>query len=153
MHVVLVNPEIAGNTGNIIRLCANVGAKLHLVEPLGFVLDDARMRRSGLDYHEFVDMRVHPSWHSCYAALRENRMFAYSSRGPTRYDTVSYNSGDVLVFGCESSGLPISILAEFASGNQLSVPMQPGNRSLNLANTVALVSYEAWRQQGFGGAS
>jgi tRNA (cytidine/uridine-2'-O-)-methyltransferase len=152
MHIVLVHPEIAGNTGNIIRLCANTGSHLHLVEPLGFVLDDARMRRSGLDYHEFVNMRVHPTWAACAQELAAQRMFAFSSRATTRYNSIAFRANDVLVFGCERAGLPEDVLDEFPLPQQLTVPMRPGNRSLNLANTVALAVYEAWRQLDFVGA-
>lgn len=153
LHVVLVQPEIAGNTGNVIRLCANAGAVLHLVEPLGFTLDDARMRRAGLDYHEIAMLRVHSSWGACIDALGDGRRFAFTSRATRRYTEVAYAPGDALVFGAESVGLSRPVLDGFDDEHQLAIPMRPGNRSLNLANCVALTTYEAWRQWGFPGAA
>ena len=152
MHVILFQPEIPPNTGNVIRLCANTGARLHLVRPLGFELDDARMRRAGLDYHEFADLHVHAGWASCRATLGEARVFALSTRNATRYDAVAFQSDDAFLFGPETRGLPQSLLDTFPADRRLKLPMYPRNRSLNLSNAVAVVVFEAWRQQGFGGA-
>jgi tRNA (cytidine/uridine-2'-O-)-methyltransferase len=149
--VVLFCPEIPPNTGNVIRLCANTGARLHLVEPLGFSIDDRQLRRAGLDYHEYADVRVHRDWESCRAALGERRLFALSTRGRTHYASVRYEAGDVFVFGAETQGLPQAMLDAFAPEFRLRLPMRPGNRSLNLSNTVAVVVFEAWRQLGFSG--
>jgi tRNA (cytidine/uridine-2'-O-)-methyltransferase len=153
MHLVLVAPEIAPNTGNIIRLCANVGARLHLVEPLGFSLEDKLLRRAGLDYHDLAEVQRHADWSACLAALGDRRRFALSSHatGP-RYDDVAFEADDVIVFGCESVGLPTEVLTGFPESNQLRIPMQPNNRSLNLSNACAVVLFEAWRQRGFAGA-
>ncbi len=151
--VVLYRPEIPPNTGNVIRLCANAGARLHLVEPLGFSIDDKQLRRAGLDYHEFTQMRVHADWDSCMKALGgDARRFAFTRRAKQRYDAVRYREGDVLVFGAETSGLPEELLARFEENARLKLPMRPGNRSLNLSNAVAVVVYEAWRQLGFAGS-
>lgn len=153
IHVVLVEPEIPPNTGNVIRLCANSGATLHLVRPLGFPLDDARMRRAGLDYHEYAAMRVHDSWDACKLALAGHRMFAVETcgrRGP--HDTV-LRRDDVFVFGSETRGLSPSVLVDFDAEHQLRLPMRPAMRSLNLSNAVAVTVYEAWRQLGFVGAT
>lgn len=152
-HVVLHEPEIPPNTGNIIRLCANTGAFLHLVRPLGFQLDDARLRRAGLDYHEFASVREHDSLASFQSGVRPERMFALSTRGLRSYVEPDYRPGDVLVFGPETRGLPGSFLESLSPDNRLFVPMCPQSRSLNLANTVALVLFEAWRQNGFSGAA
>ncbi len=151
LEVVLVEPQIATNTGNIIRLCANVGAGLHLVRPLGFDLDAAALRRGGLDYHELIDTKVWDTWADCRAALgAERRWFATTTRAPhRRYDGIDYQAGDVVVFGCEATGLGEELLAEFAGDHRLHIPMRPSNRSLNLANAVSVVAYEAWRQHGF----
>lgn len=154
LHVVLVAPEIAPNTGNIIRLCANTGATLHLVDPLGFSLDDRLLRRAGLDYHELATLVRHVSWPACVASLGDHaRRFAFSSHATHRYDTVGFRDGDALVFGAESAGLAPDTIASFPAANVLGIPMLAGNRSLNLANAVAVVVYEAWRQQRFTGAS
>lgn len=150
-EIVLYQPEIPPNTGNIIRLAANTGARLHLVKPLGFPLDDTKMRRAGLDYHEYAEMQVHEDWAACRAARAGRRFFAGTTKGSQRFDTVSYAPGDVLVFGPESRGLPAEILAEFAPGERIRLPMLPNNRSLNLANAVAITVYEAWRQNDFAG--
>jgi tRNA (cytidine/uridine-2'-O-)-methyltransferase len=150
--VVLLNPEIPPNTGNVIRLCANAGARLHLVEPLGFSMDDARLKRAGLDYHELAVVRMHADWDACMASLGDARRFALSRRGERRYDEVLFRPGDVLVFGPETRGLPEAVLEGFAPERRLRLPMVPGNRSLNLSNAVAVVVYEAWRQGGFAGA-
>jgi tRNA (cytidine/uridine-2'-O-)-methyltransferase len=151
--VVLVHPEIPPNTGNVIRLCANTGARLHLVEPLGFSIDDKQLLRAGLDYHEFATIRVHPSWEACVAALDATRMFAISTRGKVAYDSIRYRGDDAFVFGAETSGLPRELLETFAPDRTLRIPMRPDNRSLNLSNAVAVVVYEAWRQAGFAGRS
>ena len=148
-HVVLYEPEIPPNTGNVIRLCANAGAQLHLVEPLGFPLDDKRMKRAGLDYHEYAAMRVHKNWAALLEELSGKRFFALSTKNAVRYDSVAFADEDVFVFGPETRGLPADLLASFAPAQRLTLPMQPGNRSLNLSNTVAIVVYEAWRQAGF----
>lgn len=151
LEVVLVAPQIAANTGNIIRLCANVGARLHLVRPLGFALDDAALRRGGLDYHELADTQFWDTWGDCRAALGgERRWFATTTLVPhRRYDDVDYREGDVVVFGCEATGLGEGFLAEFPAEHRLHIPMRPSNRSLNLANAVSVVAYEAWRQRDF----
>lgn len=151
LNIVLYQPEIPPNTGNIIRLCANTGAKLHLVEPLGFDLSDKQLKRAGMDYAELSVVTRYPDWASCQAALVGRRMFVLSTRGRVRYDTVAFEAGDVLVFGAESAGLPAQLLADVAEERRLRLPMQPGVRSLNLSNTVAIVAYEAWRQLGFNG--
>jgi tRNA (cytidine/uridine-2'-O-)-methyltransferase len=152
LHVVLFQPEIPPNTGNVIRLCANTGAQLHLIEPLGFVLDDARLRRAGLDYHEFARLQVHADLASWRAAVGPVRVLALSTRGRTRYDTVRYADGDALLFGSESRGLPADVLADVPAAQRLRLPMRAGNRSLNLSNAVAVTVYEAWRQLGFPNA-
>jgi tRNA (cytidine/uridine-2'-O-)-methyltransferase len=155
LEVVLVEPQIATNTGNIVRLCANAGARLHLVGPLGFTFDAAALRRGGLDYHELTDTQVRDTWADCRAALgTERRWFATTTRAPhTRYDSVEYRPGDVVVFGCESDGLGEDLLAEFPGERRLHIPMRPSNRSMNLANAVSVVLYEAWRQHDFAGAA
>jgi tRNA (cytidine/uridine-2'-O-)-methyltransferase len=154
IEIVLVAPQIAVNTGNIIRLCANVGARLHLVEPLGFTLDDAALRRGGLDYHELTETRRWPSWEECRTGIgRDRSWFATSARGHRRYDAVRYESGDVVAFGCEPTGLPAFVLDELGVPACLHIPMRPNNRSMNLAGAVAVVAYEAWRQHGFPGAA
>ena len=155
LEVVLVEPQIATNTGNIIRLCANTGSRLHLVRPLGFALDDAALRRGGLDYHELTDTHVWDTWKDCRAALGgERRWFATTSHVPSsRFDHVRYREGDVVAFGCEANGLGEALLAEFPSALRLHIPMRPSNRSLNLANAVSIVAYEAWRQRDFSGAA
>jgi tRNA (cytidine/uridine-2'-O-)-methyltransferase len=151
LEVVLVAPQIATNTGNIIRLCANVGARLHLVRPLGFALDGAALRRGGLDYHELTDTQVWDTWEDCRSALGlERRWFATTTRVPhRRYDSVDYREGDVVAFGCEATGLGEAFLVEFPCERRLHIPMRPSNRSLNLANAVSVVAYEAWRQRDF----
>jgi tRNA (cytidine/uridine-2'-O-)-methyltransferase len=155
LEVVLVAPQIATNTGTVVRLCANVGARLHLVRPLGFDLDAAALRRGGLDYHELTDTRVWDTWADCRAALGdERRWFATTTRVPhRRYDDVDYRAGDTVVFGCEATGLGDELLGEFAAAQRLRIPMRPSNRSLNLANAVSVVLYEAWRQHDFAGAA
>ena len=153
LHVVLHEPEIPPNTGNVIRLCANAGAALHLVEPLGFSLDHAKLRRAGLDYHEFADVRVHASLDACLQAIGSPRVFALSTRGATPYHEARFAEGDVLLFGAETRGLPQSVLDGLPAAQCLRLPMRPGNRSLNLSNAVAIVVYEAWRQLGFAGSA
>jgi len=152
-HVILYQPEIPPNTGNIIRLCANTGCGLHLIEPLGFVLDDARLRRAGLDYHEWAALCVHPSLDDCLAAVSPGRVFAVSTRGAERYDRVRYRPGDALLFGPETRGLPAEVLGGVAPRQRLRLPMRPGQRSLNLSNAVAVLVFEAWRQLGFEGGA
>lgn len=152
LHVILHRPEIPPNTGNVIRLCANTGARLHLIEPLGFKIDDKQMRRAGLDYHEFAQMQVHPDLDAALASIRPNRLFALSTRGRARYDRVHWQDGDAVLFGSETSGLPQSVLDGLPEEHRLRVPMRPDNRSLNLSNTVAVVVYEAWRQAEFEGS-
>jgi tRNA (cytidine/uridine-2'-O-)-methyltransferase len=148
-HVVLYQPEIPPNTGNVIRLCANTGATLHLVHPLGFELEDARLRRAGLDYREWARVREHASWEAYLGNERPGRVLAFSTRGTGSYADMRYQAGDALLFGPETRGLPAELLAAVGPGNVLRLPMVPGSRSLNLSNTVAVVVYEAWRQQGF----
>ncbi len=149
-HVILFQPEIPPNTGNIIRLCANTGVSLHLVKPLGFTLEDKQLLRAGLDYHEFAPITVHPSWKECVERVKCRRLFAVSTKGMQRYDLIDYAEGDAFVFGPESRGLPADILGAVSESQRIHVPMVPGSRSLNLSNTVAVVIYEAWRQAGFG---
>lgn len=153
LHVVLYQPEIPPNAGNVIRLCANTGATLHLVEPLGFALDDARLRRAGLDYHEYAEVRVHPDLDTCLAALGTDRVFAFTRAGSRRYDAVAYQPGDALLFGPESRGLPADVIERVDTDRRLALPMLPGQRSLNLSNAVAVAVFEAWRQSGFNGAA
>jgi tRNA (cytidine/uridine-2'-O-)-methyltransferase len=155
LEVVLVEPQIATNTGNIIRLCANVGARLHLVRPLGFDMDAAALRRGGLDYHELVDTQIWETLDACRAALgADRRWFATTAHARhRRYDEIEYRPGDAVVFGCEATGLGAELLAEFPAACRLHIPMRPSNRSLNLGNAVSVVAYEAWRQRGFGGAA
>jgi len=150
-HVVLVHPQIPPNTGNVIRLCANAGAWLHLVQPLGFPIDHAKMRRAGLDYHEFAAVRVHASLAQWKAAEQPDpqRVFAFSTRGAQNYAAVTYRPGDWLLFGSETAGLPAGVLEQLPPEQRLRLPMQPGNRSLNLSNAVAVAVFEAWRQNGF----
>jgi len=150
-HVVLVEPEIPPNTGNIIRLCANTGAQLHLIEPLGFPLEDAKMRRAGLDYHEYATMKVHRNWDAFILseAPDPDRVFALTTHGATSFASVTFRPGDVFVFGSETKGLPTDLRDSFPAAQRIRLPMRPDNRSLNLSNAVAVVVYEAWRQNGF----
>jgi len=150
--VILYEPEIPPNTGNIIRLCANTGASLHLIEPLGFELDEKRLRRAGLDYREFVNVQTHASLEQCLVML-DTRVFALSTKNSTRYDQAEFSEGDALLFGPETRGLPKEVLDALPSEQRLRLPMQEGNRSLNLSNSAAVVVYEAWRQLGFPGGS
>ncbi len=150
--VVLYQPEIPPNTGNVIRLCANTGAELHLVEPLGFAWEDKLLKRAGLDYHEFARVFRHPDWVSCKNALAGRRLFALTTKGGVRHDAPVFLESDVFVFGRETSGLPAEVMAEFPATQRLRLPMQPEQRSLNLSNAVAVTVFEAWRQLGFAGA-
>ena len=149
-HVILYRPEIPPNTGNIIRLCANTGATLSLVGPLGFELDEPRLRRAGLDYHEHARVRQHDDIDACLAALGQPRVWAFSSRGDASLAQARFAPGDALLFGPETQGLPPEVLARLPGERRLRIPMRPGNRSLNLSNAVAIAVYEAWRQQGYG---
>jgi tRNA (cytidine/uridine-2'-O-)-methyltransferase len=153
LHVILHQPEIPPNTGNVIRLCANAGVELHLIRPLGFELDDAKLRRAGLDYHEFARVAVHDTLDECLSVLAAPRVFALSTRGRRRYDQVRFADGDALLFGSETRGLPQPLLDELPEAHRLRLPMCAGSRSLNLSNSVAILVYEAWRQCGFEGAS
>ena len=150
-EVVLYTPEIPPNAGNVIRLCANTGMRLHLVEPLGFSMDDRQLKRAGLDYHEMVNVLVHPDWDACRAALSLGRVFAFTTRATRSYTTVRYSAGDVLLFGPETAGLPEAVLQTLPEEQCVRLPMIPGNRSINLSNAVAVAVYEAWRQNGFAG--
>lgn len=151
-QVVLYQPEIPPNTGNVIRLCANAGCRLHLIHPLGFVLDDSRLRRAGLDYHEWVSIREHDSYAAFLNRESPQRILAFSTRGEAGYTEIDYQSGDALLFGPETRGLPSSLLESVPSHQRLRIPMRAGQRSLNLSNAVAVVVFEAWRQLGFPGA-
>jgi tRNA (cytidine/uridine-2'-O-)-methyltransferase len=156
--VILYQPEIPPNTGNVIRLCANTGARLHLIEPLGFSLDDRQLRRAGLDYHEYASVRVHASLETALAAITTAsgappRLFALSTRNSLRFDAPSYARDDAFLFGPETRGLPDEVLASVPPAQRLRLPMRAGNRSLNLSNAVAVTLFEAWRQLGFAGAS
>ncbi len=154
-HVVLVEPEIPPNTGNIIRLCANTGVQLHLIEPLGFPLDDSKMKRAGLDYHDYASMKVHKDWDAFLASEQpdHDRMFAMTTHGSTPFANLAFQPGDYFVFGAETRGLAPELRASFPTSQRIRLPMRPDNRSLNLSNTVAVVVYEAWRQHGFAGGS
>lgn len=154
-HIVLVAPEIPPNTGNVIRLAANTGCTLHLVEPLGFSMDDKHMRRAGLDYHEYAELRVHTNWTALLASERPpaDRMYAMTTRGSRSAHTLAFQAGDWFVFGSETSGLPTALRDSFPSEQRLRLPMRAGQRSLNLSNAVAVTVFEAWRQCGFAGAA
>ena len=154
-HIVLVEPEIPPNTGNVIRLCANTGAQLHLVRPLGFDLSDKQLRRAGLDYHEFATLRLHDDWPALLAAEAPDpdRMFALTTRGSTPIGDLALRPGDWFVFGSETSGLPATLRDGFPPGQRIRLPMRTGNRSLNLSNAVAVVVFEAWRQNGYVGGA
>ena len=151
LHVVLFQPEIPPNTGNVIRLCANTGSRLHLIEPLGFDLDDRKLRRAGLDYHEWASVSVHASLQAFSAAVEPSRLWAVSTRGTRCYSEVRYQPGDALLFGPETRGLPPELLQQLGSTQIVRLPMVVESRSLNLSNAVAVLVYEAWRQQGFPG--
>jgi tRNA (cytidine/uridine-2'-O-)-methyltransferase len=151
VEIALVHPEIPPNAGNVIRLAANTGARLHLIEPLGFSLDDKQLRRAGLDYHEYARVEVHRSWKQFSSAMRARRMFAFTTKAKKRFTEVRYADEDVLVFGAETSGLPVETLQSFDEEHRVRLPMRPDNRSLNLSNAVAVAVFEAWRQLGFAG--
>lgn len=148
-HCVLYQPEIPPNTGNIIRLCANTGASLHLIHPLGFTLDDRRMRRAGLDYREWAEVKEHPDLDTCLESLAPNRVFACSTKGRTWYTAPAYQAGDAFLLGPETRGLPLEVLQSLPAEQVLRIPMRPENRSLNLSNAAAVILFEAWRQLGF----
>jgi tRNA (cytidine/uridine-2'-O-)-methyltransferase len=150
-NLILYQPEIPPNTGNIIRLCANTGTRLHLIEPLGFVLDEPRLRRAGLDYREFADIAVYASLAGCIEALQQPRLYALSTRGVARYADGRFEPGDAFLFGPETRGVPQEILDGLPAAQRLRLPMQAASRSLNLSNSAAVVIYEAWRQQDFAG--
>ena len=149
--VLLYQPEIPPNTGNVIRLCANTGARLHLIEPLGFSLEDRQLRRAGLDYHEYASVQVHANLETALARIQPQRLFALSTRGQVRHDQPAYADGDAFLFGPETRGLPGAVLDALPPQQRLRLPMRPDNRSLNLSNAVAVVVFEAWRQHGFAG--
>ena len=151
--VILYEPEIPPNTGNIMRLCANTGVSLHLVEPMGFELDHTKLKRAGLDYRDFAQVRTHPSLDACLEALGQPRVFALSTRGKTRYDEADFAAGDAILMGPETRGLPQAVLDALPPAQRLRLPMQAGSRSLNLANATAVMVYEMWRQLGFDGAA
>jgi len=153
LGIVLYQPEIPPNTGNIIRLCANSGARLHLIKPLGFNLDDAQLRRAGLDYHEYAELRVYDSLEQLRTELPSARWLALSTRGRVRYDAVRYRADDLLLFGPETRGLPAELLDALPEDQRLYLPQRPGVRSLNLSNAVAVTVYEAWRQLGYDGSA
>ncbi len=149
LHVILFRPEIPANTGNVIRLCANSGAALHLVRPLGFAMDDARLRRAGLDYREYASVALHDDLSECLAAIGTHRVFAFSTHNHIRYSDARFGADDALLFGCETAGLPADVLEAVPAAQRLRLPMCPYSRSLNLSNSVAIAVYEAWRQLGF----
>ncbi len=148
-NVVLYEPEIPPNAGNIIRLCANMGCQLHFIHPLGFHLDDKRLRRAGLDYHEWAEVKEHQSYQAMLDSLKPQRIFACSTKGSTNYHTQNYQPGDTFIFGPETRGLPTSILKQFDSSHIIRIPMRESSRSINLANAVGIILYEAWRQNDF----
>jgi len=149
--IVLYQPEIPPNTGNLIRLAANTGCRLHLVEPLGFDLSDKQVARAGLDYHDMACVTVHADWDAVQAALPDRRWFALTTKGSRNYASVEFQANDALLFGPESRGLPPEVLAQFDADHRLRLPMLPGSRSMNLSNAVSVVVFEAWRQNGFAG--
>src|SRR5690606_28650647 len=153
IDIILHQPEIPPNTGNAIRLCANTGARLHLVRPLGFDIEDRQLRRAGLDYHAYARVQVHQDLAAALGAIAPPRLFALTARGAVRYDAPRYREGDAFLFGRETSGLPEAVLATVPDDHRLHLPMRPGHRSLNLSNAVAVVAVEAWRQLGFAGAA
>jgi len=148
-EVVLYEPEIPPNTGNIMRLAANSGCRLHLIEPLGFELDDKQLRRAGLDYREYASVSTHQSLDECLTSLPGQRYFAVSTKGTATYSDIAFQPGDVMIFGPETRGLPADVLRRFPADRVLRIPMRQDSRSLNLANAVSILVYEAWRQQGF----
>lgn len=151
-HVILYQPEIPPNTGNVIRLCANTGCQLHLIQPLGFRIDDASVRRAGLDYREMAAVHTYPDLEACLNQLQPARLLIVETGGARCYSQQQYQPGDALLFGRETSGLPQPVLDALPDALHVSIPMRPGNRSLNLSNAVAVVVFEAWRQQGFAGS-
>jgi tRNA (cytidine/uridine-2'-O-)-methyltransferase len=151
-HIALLEPEIPPNTGNIIRLCANTGCSLHLIEPLGFELDDKRLRRAGLDYHEFAAVKTYAHLQACLDAVKPQRVFALSTKGTRCFSEAAFKTGDMFLFGPESRGLPASVREGLPQDQVLRIPMLPDSRSLNLSNSAAVLLYEAWRQQGFAGS-
>ncbi len=153
MHLVLYQPEIPPNTGNVMRLCANTGTTLHLIEPLGFALEDKQLKRAGLDYHERADVNTHPDLDTFMREVKPARLFAFTTKAKRLYSTVAYGENDALLFGPETRGLPLAILERLPEEQRLRLPMLPGNRSINLSNAVAVVVYEAWRQRDFRGGS
>jgi tRNA (cytidine/uridine-2'-O-)-methyltransferase len=153
LEIVLVQPEIPPNAGNVIRLAANTGARLHLVGPLGFSMDHRQLKRAGLDYHELAEVKVHRNWSAFHATFANRRMFAFTTRAKRIFTEAKYAENDALVFGAETAGLPNSLLDQFSEEMRLKLPMRAGNRSLNLSNAVAVVVYEAWRQLGFPGGA
>lgn len=152
-NIVLFQPEIPPNTGNVIRLCANTGCTLHLIRPLGFDMQEKAVRRAGPDYDELARVRIHASLDTCLSELAGARVFCVETGGVRRYSDVEFTAGDTLIFGPETRGLPQRVLERIPAEHHLEIPMQPGNRSINLSNTVAIVVFEAWRQLGFAGAS
>ncbi len=148
-HIILYQPEIPQNTGNIIRLSANTGTQLHLVKPFGFILNDRQLLRAGLDYHAFAAIKIHENWSSCMQELEGHRLFAVTTKGKTRYSSIHFKDSDAFVFGSETRGLPQDVLDSIEAQRHIRVPMVPASRSLNLSNTVAIIAYEAWRQTGF----
>jgi tRNA (cytidine/uridine-2'-O-)-methyltransferase len=152
LNIVLFEPEIPPNTGNIIRLCANTGFRLHLIEPLGFPWDDKRLRRAGLDYHEYASIQKHAEYARFLEQEQPERLFALTTKGTPAHSAVSYQAGDYLLFGPESRGLPADILDALPAGQKIRIPMQPNSRSMNLSNAVSVVVYEAWRQLDYAGA-
>ena len=153
MNIVLFEPEIPPNTGNIIRLCANSGVQLHLIKPLGFDISDKRLRRAGLDYHEFTNVQIHDDFAAFRIKYPNNRLLALTTKGETKYSTIQYGSDDILLFGPETRGLPADILQSIPKQHWLRIPMVNNSRSLNLSNATAIILYEAWRQQGFIGGN
>lgn len=151
-HIALFEPKIAPNCGNIIRLAANTGCQLHLIEPLGFDFEEKKLRRAGLDYHDLAHVQRHASYQALLDAVKPSRILALTTKGSRPHTELSYQAGDLLLFGSETSGLPDEIRNAIAPEHRLRIPMMPASRSLNLANSVAIVCYEAWRQQGFAGA-
>ena len=152
IHIVLHNPKIPPNTGNVIRLMANTGFKLHLIEPLGFDFEEKQLRRAGLDYHDLSTVERHANFDALINAVSPDRVFAITTKGQTRYTDVGFKSGDVLLFGSETEGLPTKVMEKIPEKDRLLIPMQPNNRSLNLSNSVSILAYEAWRQLGFIGS-
>ncbi len=152
-HIALFEPKIAPNTGNIIRLCANNGCSLHLIEPMGFAMDEKKLRRAGLDYHEFANVTLHPNYLAFKEAMGDRRIFACTTKGSRPYDEINYEPDDVFLFGAETTGLAPEVMDSIDVSQRIKIPMLPGSRSLNLSNSVAIISHEAWRQNGFKGGA